>query len=116
VYLGVPADVLKNPGPVSKVVAELMVRGVLEKTPEADFAAAVTGHLGPNAPPKLDGLVFAAVTRRSGGETKAIKVRRMLCQPNDSRARRQRWAAEQVLEFLGEELERVRGDAKRRST
>ena len=49
-YLDIPAALLADPGPVSAEVAELMARRVLEKTPEADVAVSVTGHLGPNAP------------------------------------------------------------------
>ena len=104
-YLGIPADLLENPGPVSREVAELMARAVLEKTPEADFAAAVTGHLGPNAPPKLDGLAFAVVARRNKGRKRPVRVKRLRCKRIDARAARQRWVAEQVLELLGEALE-----------
>src|SRR5436190_5950076 len=57
-YLGISAALLDDPGPVSRQVAGQMAQRVLEKTPEADVAASVTGHLGPNAPPKQDGLVF----------------------------------------------------------
>src|SRR3954454_22670605 len=57
-YLDIPADVLKKPGPVSAVVAELMATKVLEKTPEADVAVSVTGHLGPNVPARLDGRLY----------------------------------------------------------
>ena len=63
-WLRIPAAVLEDPGPVSRKVAELMAIRVLKKTPEAHFAAAVTGHLGPNAPTALDGVVFIAVARR----------------------------------------------------
>jgi nicotinamide mononucleotide (NMN) deamidase PncC len=41
-----------------------MAENVLSKTPEADIAAAITGHLGPNAPETQDGLVFIAVSKR----------------------------------------------------
>src|SRR5436305_4877219 len=40
-YLGIPATILDNPGPVSTAVAKLMARRVLVKTPEADLAASV---------------------------------------------------------------------------
>ncbi|MBI2478791.1 MAG: CinA family protein, partial [Planctomycetia bacterium] len=38
--------------------------GVLNKTPEADWSASVTGHLGPDAPRRLDGVVYIGVARR----------------------------------------------------
>lgn len=64
-WLGVPAAILDHPGPVSEVVAKAMAVGVLMKTPEAHWSAAITGHLGPNAPPELDGLVYIGIARRS---------------------------------------------------
>jgi nicotinamide mononucleotide (NMN) deamidase PncC len=91
-----------NPGPVSREVAEQMAVRVLAKTPEADLAAAVTGHLGPNAPARLDGLVFAAVAWRTAPR---VVVRRLRCGANESRTVRQRWVVEQVLSLLAGELE-----------
>ena len=49
-WLNVPSELLVKPGPVSNVVARHMAEGVLRHTPEADVAASITGHLGPNAP------------------------------------------------------------------
>lgn len=62
-WLNVSSTDLANPevGPVSRQVAEQMCRGVLRKTPEAELAAAVTGHLGPQAPEGLDGVIYIAV-------------------------------------------------------
>ncbi len=107
-YLGIPADILKKPGPVSEEVAELMAVMVLEKTPEANVAVSVTGHLGPQAPPRLDGRVYSTVAWRSAAgksEEFRIKTARFQCQKADSRVQRQRWVVEQVLELLGQELE-----------
>ena len=102
-YLGIPAGKLKNPGPVSSAVAELMARRVLKKTPEADVAVSVTGHLGPHAPPKLDGLVYAAIARRKGSPR--VKSELFQCRRADSRAVRQSWVVDQILQMLGDELE-----------
>ena len=101
-YLGIAKSVLDDPGPVSREVAEQMAVRVLAKTPEADVAAAVTGHLGPNAPAKLDGLAFTAVAWRSPSR---VVVRRLRCAKDDSRVKRQRWVVEQVLSLLADELE-----------
>lgn len=101
-YLGIAVELLESPGPVSREVAEEMAQRVLQKTPEADVAASVTGHLGPNAPPKLDGLVFAAVAWRSPPR---VIHRRLQCRRGDSRAVRQRWVIERLLTLLAEELE-----------
>ena len=65
-WLAVPAALLEDPGPVSREVAAAMAAGVLERTPHATVAAAVTGHLGPDAPPGLDGVAWVAVRRRGG--------------------------------------------------
>ena len=67
-WLAVPADLFERPGVVSGEVAAAMAAGALERTPHASVAAAVTGHLGPDAPADLDGAVWIAVTWQ-GGET-----------------------------------------------
>ena len=36
-------------------------------TPEADVAAAISGHLGPNAPAELDGQAFIRITATRPG-------------------------------------------------
>ena len=100
-YLRIPATTLDDPGPVSREVAELMATRVLKHTPEADLAASVTGHLGPNAPAKLDGVIFAAVAWRKGGR---LIVKRFRCREEDPRSVRQRWVVERVLELVAQEL------------
>lgn len=105
-YLEIPAAMLDDPGPVSSEVAELMALRVLAMTPEADIAASVTGHLGPNAPPALDGVVFAGIARRQPGRRKPIvSVKQFRCRRADSRVARQRWVVGRVLEFLEERLQ-----------
>jgi nicotinamide-nucleotide amidase len=81
---------------VSEQVTRAMAQGVLEKTPQADIAVAVTGHLGPNAPPKIDGVVFiASVCRRSNADTAVLR----LSLKQSQRHARQVEAAEAVLRF-----------------
>jgi PncC family amidohydrolase len=99
-WLDIPAAMLKDPGPVSPAVAARMARGALNKTPEADVAVSVTGHLGPQAPPELDGVAFSAIVWRSGKK----EIRRLDCHLIAGRSARQRWVVEQVLDFLAEEL------------
>lgn len=101
-YLGIPARLLKNPGPVSEIVAREMAIRVLDLTPEADISAAVTGHLGPGAPQELDGVVFIAVAWRKTNTkqrkpTVATKVIRYQCHSSDERLPRQKEVVEQVL-------------------
>ncbi|MFN0197562.1 MAG: CinA family protein [Planctomycetaceae bacterium] len=75
-WLDVPPEKLIRPGPVSKIVAEAMARGVLEMTPEADLAASITGHFGPNAPAHQDGLFFVGIAERfSSAPTKKVDDR-----------------------------------------
>tara|TARA_B100000497_G_C7335992_1_gene221635 strand:- start:168 stop:410 length:243 start_codon:yes stop_codon:yes gene_type:complete len=73
-----------------------MAVGVLEKTPEADFAISITGHLGPAAPEGMDGLVFVGIARRGEeGSPATDVVRRVLT--TDGRLVRQREAASLVM-------------------
>ncbi len=114
-YLGIPARLLKDPGPVSEVVAREMAARVLGLTPEADIAASVTGHLGPGAPPELDGVVFIAVALRlrngKKNERKKRKPRTKVtavhyqCHTSKNRLPRQKEVVEQVLAQLESSLE-----------
>lgn len=71
-WLDVAANAIAHAGVVSGVVAKQMAAGVLKATPEADLAVAITGHLGPNAPEDLDGVVFVGTAVR-GDEPVAAK-------------------------------------------
>lgn len=73
-WLGVTPDVLKHPGPVSAIVARQMAEGVLGKTPEADWSASITGHLGPNAPLDQDGLIYIGVAHRLADQPCRVQV------------------------------------------
>jgi len=73
-----------------------MAEGALLKTPEAQFAVSITGHLGPDAPEGLDGVVFLGVAIRLADRTAVVSHRTVL--PTASRADRQHLAA---LELLG---------------
>ena len=63
-WLGIPAKMLIDSGPVSEVVARAMAQGVLQRTPEAALGVSITGHLGPDAPPELDGQIFVGIALR----------------------------------------------------
>ena len=99
-FLNVPAELLDDPGPVSGEVCEAMLRGALDKTPEADVAVAVTGHLGPNAPEGLDGFVYVGAARRDDGAMHVCVLRL----PEETREERQRLAAIEALELLSDML------------
>jgi PncC family amidohydrolase len=103
-YLDISPKLLAGPGPVSREVAEQMARRVLAKTPEANISAAVTGHLGPNAPPDLDGLVFVAIAWQLRGKTEC-EITELHCRRRDARVARERWVVQQVLGLLAAKLE-----------
>jgi nicotinamide-nucleotide amidase len=104
-YLGISAGLLKNPGPVSEVVAREMATRVLDLTPEANISAAVTGHLGPGAPAELDGVVYIAIARRQTGNKqqkrrREVTIVRYQCQSSTQRLPRQKEVVTAVLERL----------------
>lgn len=67
-WLGIPTKLLDDPriGPVSRETSELLASAALEATPEARFALAITGDIGPGAPPSTDGVCFIACRDRDG--------------------------------------------------
>ncbi len=105
-WLGISSQILDKPGPVSRVVAVEMARNILRKTPHADLSASVTGHLGPGAPKRQDGLVYIAIAVRTGRRRASepeISVKRLRLEAardttdGSLRIRRQREAAFEVL-------------------
>ena len=95
-WLGVDAAEIAQHTAVCPDVALQMALGVLEKTPEADLALSITGHLGPGAPKGMDGLVFVAIARRCENGNPATDVFRRLLVSED-RLLRQREAASLVM-------------------
>ena len=97
-WLGVSETTLNTEGAVSRETAMQMASGVLQKTPEADVAVSVTGHLGPNAPNELDGVIWiGAATRPAAASSVSIRLREL--EPtNSDRLFRQTFAACLVLQ------------------
>ena len=93
-----PAELLRESA-VSQPVARQMARGVLMNTPEAHLSASVTGHLGPDAPPDLDGVIYVAVARRRGARIHVVREQRLLL-TSSTRHKRQREAVAQVFRCL----------------
>jgi nicotinamide-nucleotide amidase len=60
--LGVPAELLIEPGPVSEVVARAMADGALARS-DADISIAVTGFTGPAGAGDTPGLVHFGLAR-----------------------------------------------------
>lgn len=109
-WLRIDPQVLTDRGPVSQTVSEQMARGVLDATPHADIAASVTGHLGPDAPPDLDGTAWCSLaikendTVTSTSRRLRLDARRTDNSPENSppaslRRQRQLAAVQQVLEY-----------------
>jgi PncC family amidohydrolase len=80
-------------------VAQEMATHVLMKTPEAEFSAAITGHLGPDAPKESDGCVFQAIARRFGTQIDVVSDRSTKLTMRD-RIDRQAEAAALLMETL----------------
>ncbi len=107
-WLGVEPGLLREHTAVSEQVTAAMVLGALARTPEATWSAAVTGHLGPGAPPELDGQIFIAVARRqmcASEPSPAAPTGKLVLQSRrrlttESRTDRQEQAAQWVLETL----------------
>jgi PncC family amidohydrolase len=102
-WLGVSGAKLIRPGAVSAVVAREMAVGVLDMTPEAEWSASVTGHLGPDAPRPLDGVIYVGIARRhhASSDMASVQVkatRHVLA--TEKRVPRQREAAALVMRQL----------------
>ena len=102
-WIDVNPKTLEQVGPVSRQVAQQMATGALGNTPEADIAIAITGHLGPQAPAGLDGLLFIGAAMRQGSEIILACFEYKL--PVADRAERQRLAAVRLLHCLVRILE-----------
>ncbi len=112
-WLDVPQGDLKRPGPVSQKVTLRLANEVLRRTPEADFSLAVTGHLGPHAPDRLDGVVFLQVAWRDEvGQPQPIAGRRIQYPAAMNRAKRQRQAVQDSLTILADCLQRIPEEKK----
>ena len=73
--LGVSLKLLENKGAVSVEVAEMMAKGILDRT-SVDLSIAITGIAGPGGGTKEKpvGLVFVAVERRNGVSTSESRI------------------------------------------
>lgn len=108
-WLGVSADTVAGQTAVSEQVTREMVIGSLVKTPEAQLAAAITGHLGPAAPAELDGVVFIATLWRDSPAGESCRVLRYQL-TQQWREQRQQEAATLLLGRLVEVLADRGGD------
>jgi nicotinamide-nucleotide amidase len=109
-WLEVGQGLLRDDDPVSEVVAKAMSAGALSKTEEADVAISITGHLGPDAPQELDGLVIIGISIRNedGNASSAAHSFRLT---SESREQRQQEATLLVLKVLAHTLQIFSGIA-----
>lgn len=104
-WLGVSVRDLERHSAVSAPVTRQMSLGVLRHTPEADWSASVTGHLGPAAPLELDGVVFFAMASRSARTASVLECEAVRLTAKARRVR-QRQAVAWVLDRLYRRLRR----------
>ena len=84
-----------------------MAQGVLEKTPEADYCVAITGHLGPGVDSAIDGKIYAAAGQRHPEPFGFIPGQVQL--KSSSRKARQSEAACFALELFLKATKEIRG-------
>ncbi len=98
-WLGVSPLTLERSSAVSMETSRELVQNVLLRTPEADWSAAITGHLGPNAPPGRDGEVFVSIAKREGRRAMHVEDAQFRLQ-DASRPARQAEACQLMLSAL----------------
>ena len=103
-WLDVDSGFLHDEGPVSAVVAKAMAAAALTKTEEADVAISITGHLGPDAPSELDGLVIIGISIRDE-DGNASTVSHSFLLSSTSREQRQQEATALVLKVLARTIQ-----------
>ncbi len=97
-WLGVSQTDLASLGPVSETVAIQMATGALTQTPEARWAVSITGHLGPESPAGLDGVVFLGIAVQLDGQVVTTCHQEHLLPA--SRTERQQLAATVMLRIV----------------
>lgn len=73
-WLGVPESLLDQHSAESAETTQAMAHAALEKTPEADFSIAITGHLGPGVAEPIDGKIYVACVYRDPAQKDAFKI------------------------------------------
>lgn len=92
--LGVDPETLAKFSAVSAQTSAEMLAGALQRCSESTIGLAITGHLGPNAPVELDGLVFIACGTSADSRVERVKLQ------SKGRQERQIEAAIAALERL----------------
>ena len=104
-WLQVSPEDLEAVGAVSPAVALQMAQGALSQTPEAKVAVSITGHLGPEAPDGLDGVIYIGVAIRLDADLEAACHRLVI--PPATRATRQEMATLAMLRVVQRTLQLI---------
>ena len=99
-WLGISADFIEAHTAESPEVSLMMATGILVRTPEADISAAITGHLGPNAPPEKDGIVHVAIARKNKQPQPPTTTWETIKLTQSDRIGRQQEAAKKMLDCI----------------
>ncbi len=97
-WLQVDRGLIERHTSVSAPVTKALAEKALAATPFADLSCAITGHLGPDAPPEIDGVVFVAIADHSAGTFKEFEHHLA----SNQRGERQREAAAFMLAQLAD--------------
>ena len=108
-WLGITPHLLDSPGPVSAEVTEQLALSALRETPEARYALAITGDVGPGAPASTDGVCFGAFVDRSSDRLATATFRLTSPAPRSDedvslRLNRLEEATDQLLAFAANQL------------
>ena len=108
-WLAVTPDTLRQFTAESQQTTDEMAVCVIRRTREADWAAAITGHLGPGAPPAIDGHIFVSLARRgTANATDRLVAGREFVLKSVLRAERQLESAHLFIHWV---LAETSGDA-----
>jgi nicotinamide-nucleotide amidase len=98
-WLAVEPDTIQQFTAESRETTEAMANGALANTSEATIACAVTGHLGPDAPPEIDGQIFVAIAIRKDDAIEIASSTQHRLEASE-RSERQTEAADSLLTQL----------------
>jgi len=102
-WLDVSPGLIQDYTAESQQVASDMAQKVLGQTSEANWAAGVTGHLGPGAPSDCDGLCFVAVASQYLENVKVVHETAFRLRA-ESRTERQIEVSEIVIDMLRKQI------------
>ena len=92
----------------SEEVADEMAHGALARTKEADWAASIVGHFGPNAPDDKDGVIWIGIYQRSKQKRDVLRPVGVTCiqLSETGRVGRQKESADYVLLTLAQAIKK----------